>query len=410
MSFDSSVPSNPPDYEYYGRIIRFNGSITIKEPGTTTSKFFYEPLPNDEMKNVASKCDTRQADYHIRTEFSRRLSPIPGPYVCIRNDLDESTPSLDFSFVSDSVLGAGVEARDPETTIGCNSENDPGGCRPHMGQGIGCEYGRKCDCQEFAAIDIQRLKAEEREKYKKGDMLGLPKRFPYYSVTSNRPECLVNFYLESRHPIYECNVCCNCGPDCKTRVVQKGRKVKLQIFKTLDRGWGKLNKSPFFYSILISCVGLRTLEDLKEGQFIDTYRGEIITTQEADRREKIAEKDKASYQYALDKYAGEEDLTEDNCYVVDGEFMGGPTRFMNHSCHPNCRQYTVSYNKYDYRIYQLAFFAYTAIKAGTELTFDYLDKDDEDEDNTGESTRDVDKDDPLECRCGSLKCRKRLWI
>lgn len=205
------------------------------------------------------------------------------------------------------------------------------------------------------------------------------------------------FYREERHPIYECNLNCNCGPVCKSRVVQKGRRVPLTVFKTHNRGWG------------VYCD-----EDLIRGEFIDTYLGEVITNEETDRREAKAGKDKASYLYSLDKFVGDHDeLTEDTCFVVDGQYMGGPTRFINHCCEPNCRQYTVSYNKHDLRVYDLAFFAYEDIKAGTELTFDYMDKDEEEEEDVirkrEEAANDPENVDKRPCNCGANKCRGYLW-
>ena len=112
-------------------------------------------------------------------------------------------------------------------------------------------------------------------------------------------------------------------------------------------------------------------------------------------------------------------ITEEDCYVVDGQFMGGPTRFMNHSCQPNVQMHTVSYNKYDYFVYDLAFFACEDIPAGEELTFDYKDADDAplpesvvlegerdgmdiDEDGGGTRKR-------VPCRCGAKRCRGFLW-
>lgn len=82
--------------------------------------------------------------------------------------------------------------------------------------------------------------------------------------------------------------------------------------------------------------------------------------------------------------------------------MGGPSKFMNHSCQPNCRQYTVSYNKHDHRVYDLAFFAIRDIAAGEELTFDYLDKEEAD----GEEEA---PDGAVRCLCNAPKCRKWLW-
>lgn len=150
------------------------------------------------------------------------------------------------------------------------------------------------------------------------------------------------------------------------------------------------------------------------GQFIDTYRGEIITLKEAEVRvERNTSKGKASYLYDLDKNVLDDDDEEEeddkkkekDFYVVDGEKFGGPTRFINHSCDPNLGQYVVSLNKYDEKLYELAFFALTDIPANTELTFDYLDKDDDPDDA---DTKNDDKD-GVRCYCGSAKCRKWLW-
>ena len=178
-------------------------------------------------------------------------------------------------------------------------------------------------------------------------------------------------------------------------------------------------------------IGLRTLEDLPKGRFIDVYRGEIITSQEADRRED-SRAGKDSYLYTMDKFAEDMNIPADKLYVVDGEFYGSITRFINHSCDPNCRQFTVSYNHADAYVYDLALFTVRPIQAGTELTFNYLDKED---DGLGASTttngkvggggaadgeggpgggvdgeeRKDDKE-PTKCLCRADNCRGYLWI
>jgi Pre-SET motif len=38
--------------------------------------------------------------------------------------------------------------------------------------------------------------------------------------------------------IFECNNCCGCGRTCPNRVVQRGRRMPLEIFKTQKKGWG----------------------------------------------------------------------------------------------------------------------------------------------------------------------------
>lgn len=90
-------------------------------------------------------------------------------------------------------------------------------------------------------------------------------------------------------------------------------------------------------------------------------------------------------------------------YVVDGQKFGSPTRFMNHSCNPNCKIVPVSTTShYDEHLYHLAFFALKDIPAGTELTFDY---------NPMWSGEAADKDDPniVKCHCGEKNCRGQLW-
>ena len=345
----------------------------------------------------------------IRREFISRLKRIKSATddveVTMVNTIDEESPPLDFQFVDDSILREGVIKLDDDTLEGCQK------CRPDMGANIGCQYTRWCSCLEYARVDEKRLDEETWPRYLKwketneGDSSQFPRRFPY-RIHKMHGLLLNEFYLDSRYPIYECNGRCRCGLGCKTRNVQWGRNIPLQIFKTKSRGWG-----------------LRCPVDLHRGQFIDTYRGEIITNQEADSREKRAGAGKDSYLYSLDKFREEKDLQEHDMFVVDGQFMGGPTRFINHSCEPNCRQYTVSYNKHDFRIYDLAFFACRDIPKYTELTFDYMDKDEEDEDEENEdgyplgsqgktSTDGVNGSEAklVECRCGSTKCRKWLWM
>ncbi|KAF1981221.1 SET domain-containing protein [Aulographum hederae CBS 113979] len=340
-------------------------------------------IPTPAMESTAMRSATKDARKHIRAEFARRLREFPGACVALVNTRDHQTPPLNFRFIEKCVLGEGVYQAGDNTILGCTQ------CRPHMGQGIGCEYTQKCDCLEYAAVDERRLNEQQREMFERGETASLPKRFPYFGPTSATPGCLVKSYLDSRNCIYECNQRCPCGPICKSRVVQKGRQVELEIFKTVERGWG-----------------LRCNKIIRKGQFIDTYRGEIITNEEAEKREESSGASKESYLYNLDKFPEIEDP-----YVIDGEFMGGVTRFINHSCDPNCRQYTVSYNKNDARIYDLAFFAVRDIAAKEELTFDYLDKDEEEAGNDVviNGSQRQDGDDMFLCRCGAKNCRRTLW-
>lgn len=60
-------------------------------------------------------------------------------------------------------------------------------------------------------------------------------------------------------PIYECNSRCRCGADCPNRVVQKGIRYDLCIFRTGNgRGWG-----------------VRTLQRIRKNSFVMEYVGEV---------------------------------------------------------------------------------------------------------------------------------------
>ncbi|KAF2993606.1 hypothetical protein E8E13_001524 [Curvularia kusanoi] len=391
VSINASSTLAPTPDVYNGLLEKDEHGIVFCRPasGPDVVSISLSTLLTPEMKQEALRADVKTAHTLIRAAYVQKLTKVPGPPVTLINTVDATTPSLRFRFIDNYKLTEGTYQPPPEAAEGCTQ------CPPRGPRNIGCEYTQKCECLELAAVDEGRLKDEEQSRYERClaeglSTLGLPKKFPYFTEGTkvNHAGALVPFYLNSRNPIYECNENCKCGPHCRNKNVQFGRKVKLEIFKTgSGRGWG-----------------LRCNEPLHQGQFIDTYRGEIITDEEATRREENSSKAKGSYLYSLDKFLGTEEF-EHEPYVVDGEFMGGPSKFMNHSCEPNCRQYTVSYNKSNIYIYDIALFACRDIGAGEELTFDYLDKEDD-----GEEVEEPELgSDSILCLCGSSKCRKWLW-
>uniref|UniRef100_A0AAQ4RRI9 [histone H3]-lysine(4) N-trimethyltransferase n=1 Tax=Gasterosteus aculeatus aculeatus TaxID=481459 RepID=A0AAQ4RRI9_GASAC len=67
--------------------------------------------------------------------------------------------------------------------------------------------------------------------------------------------------------IYECNKRCKCCAQmCTNRLVQHGLQVRLQLFKTQNKGWG-----------------IRCLDDVAKGSFVCIYAGKILTDDFADR-------------------------------------------------------------------------------------------------------------------------------
>jgi histone-lysine N-methyltransferase SUV39H len=399
---------------FNGVLLRKSGDIYPHPLTTGVERIDATTVPTPEMRSAAKAHladGVQQGRKFIRNQFLEKLARIPGPPVTFVNRVNKDTPSLAFTYIQEYILGEGVSRDDADAVkAGCKR------CRPDMGGNRGCEYTAKCDCLEDAAPDPTRCKDDDqREQYAawergEADSAGLPKRFPYRIDPINKMFVLDSFYLESRHPIYECNELCNCGKNCKNRLVQKGRKVPLEIFRTLGRDFGKSSSSTSVTST--DEQGLRCPIDLKRGQYIDRYLGELITDSETTAREASGSHDKASYLFSLDKHAQDDGepgaLHKSDCFVADGEKMGGPTRFINHSCDPNCRLFTVSYNRYDRRIYDLAFFALENIPAGEELTFDYMDVE-ETESAPGQANDTIDEG-GVTCLCGAENCRGKLWM
>lgn len=109
----------------------------------------------------------------------------------------------------------------------------------------------------------------------------------------------------------ECDTdCCDAGDKCQNRRFKNREYVKCAPFKTTDRGWG-----------------LKAQQDIKQGQFVIEYVGELIDEAECDERTKnmIEHNDTNFYFLVIDK---------DN--IIDAGPKGNLARFMNHSCSPNC--------------------------------------------------------------------------
>ncbi|XP_044161792.1 histone-lysine N-methyltransferase EHMT1 isoform X6 [Bufo gargarizans] len=163
--------------------------------------------------------------------------------------------------------------------------------------------------------------------------------------------------------IFECNHACSCWRNCRNRVVQNGLKVRLQMFRTKNMGWG-----------------VRSLQEIPMGTFVCEYAGELISDTEADVREDD------TYLFDLDNKDGE-------VYCIDARFYGNISRFINHLCEPNLLPVRVFMSHQDLRFPRIAFFSSRQINAGEQIGFDY-----------GDRFWDI-KSKLFSCCCGSPKCK-----
>lgn len=207
-----------------------------------------------------------------------------------------------------------------------------------------------------------------------------------------------NGVLVNRRPlIHECGPTCPCIPNCKNRVSQTGLKVRLEVFKTKDRGWG-----------------LRSWDAIRSGTFICEYAGEVIEKVKA-RQDGEGEDDdyvfdttrvyepfKWNCEPGLAEEDGNDTIEEYNIpspLIISAKNVGNVARFMNHSCSPNVFWQPVAYEHNSESYVHIAFFAIKHIPPMTELTYNYGTSRSDGADGSGTPHG------KKKCLCGSPKCR-----
>lgn len=199
-----------------------------------------------------------------------------------------------------------------------------------------------------------------------------------------------NGVLVSRKPVvYECGASCSCSAVCKNRVSQIGIRVRLEVFKTNDRGWG-----------------LRSWDPIRAGTFICEYAGQAIDKAVYDRDNAenayvfdTSRSFDSSFKWNYDPELIVGDTPGDICegynipspLVINAKDVGNVARFMNHSCSPNVFWQPISYEQNGEYFLHVAFFAIRHIPPMTELTYDY-----------GMSQAGHRR---KQCLCGSPRCR-----
>lgn len=134
---------------------------------------------------------------------------------------------------------------------------------------------------------------------------------------------------------------CRLGEVCQNRRMQKLEKVSTVPFYTGSRGWG-----------------LKATQDIKSGEFVVEYVGEVIDDEMCrDRLKKYREDGKQCFYI----------LSLDRGLYIDAAVRANEARFINHSCQPNLETQKWIVDKRT----RIGLFAVHDIISGEELTFDY---------------------------------------
>jgi hypothetical protein len=142
--------------------------------------------------------------------------------------------------------------------------------------------------------------------------------------------------------------------------------------------WFEVRRSP------VHGLGAFALRRIRKGTRVIEYLGERVTHQEADRR--YQDKDESDSHTFL--------FIVDSRTVLDGGVDGNDSRFINHSCDPNCESVIEAKRVF--------IKAVRTIRPGEELSYDY---------QLGRHADDpADVDEIYACRCGHDNCRgTMLW-
>uniref|UniRef100_A0A674DC89 Nuclear receptor binding SET domain protein 3 n=1 Tax=Salmo trutta TaxID=8032 RepID=A0A674DC89_SALTR len=220
---------------------------------------------------------------------------------------------------------------------------------------------------EEAARRFQELKAQRESREALEQERNSRKPPPYKFIKSNKPVGKVQVHIADlseiprcnckptdEHPCsldsqclnrmlqYECHPqVCLTGDSCENQCFSKRLYSETEVIKTEGCGWG-----------------LKTNQALRKGDFVTEYVGEVIDSEECQQRIKRAHENRVTDFYMLT-------LTKDR--VIDAGPKGNSSRFINHSCSPNCETQKWTVNG-DVRI---GLFTLCDIEAGTELTFNY---------------------------------------
>ncbi|XP_050983616.1 histone-lysine N-methyltransferase NSD2 isoform X2 [Labeo rohita] len=233
-----------------------------------------------------------------------------------------------------------------------------------MGKGADAVYKKALN---EAAERFRELQAEKEMRQLQEDRKNDKKPPPYKHIKVNKPigkvqiitadlseiprcnckktdenPCGIDSECINRMLMYECHPqVCPAGDSCQNQSFTKRQYTEVEIFRTLSRGWG-----------------LRSISDIKKGAFVNEYVGEVIDEEECRARIKHAQENNICNFYML---------TLDKDRIIDAGPKGNQSRFMNHSCQPNCETQKWTVNG-DTRV---GLFALEDIPTGVELTFNY---------------------------------------
>jgi hypothetical protein len=311
--------------ERCGRRVQKNSDVKIKP----RSKFILKKMLSKGVRNPCSislfigySCE--DTAYFIQSYISY-YEELPTPHKLVRfppTDLVSHQPILSSARENCSCTKVCTE----ETACECYSSTERGVCHKFCECNIKCNRFLGCNCQ------MGQCKTDKCLCF------------------ANQREC-------------DPDICLSCCALQAIRMKRNGAlfttgKGKFLLCKNVKIQQGLRKRTGLSISTLPGAgLGLFALEDVKRDEFITEYTGELLSSQESERKGAIYDAQEHSYIFGIGNFA------------IDATYLGNKMRFVNHKSHneQNCEAVTWAINGNSIVILK----AKKLIKKGDELFFDY---------------------------------------
>ncbi len=157
---------------------------------------------------------------------------------------------------------------------------------------------------------------------------------------------------------------CNCGEeDCGNRRLSKKQIARCRPMRETGKGWG-----------------LITLDGVQPGDLVGEYVGEVLKEEQISerlRKHELLKPNDPNF-YIMELEGG---------WYIDAREKGNLSRFINHSCDPNCKLEKTNVGGY----LRIAIICIRPVEPGDFLCYDYQ--------------FDTEHGDKFKCACGAVNCR-----
>ncbi|KAK8589832.1 hypothetical protein V6N13_088644 [Hibiscus sabdariffa] len=305
-------------------------------------------LTPQELANVSLTCKTLHQIAHPITlhrslDASRSFENLPIPF---HNTVDQY-PYAYFIYTASQIIPSSSSSSSSlnRQFWGPNSTQSPvvpGSSSSGAEMGCAHDSMNRPGASWVSVVDESGCDCEKCEKVSEDNVIGCP--------------CMELEGDEGMGIMSECGPSCGCRLECGNRVSQRGIRVKLKIVRDVRKGWG-----------------LYAAQCIQRGQFVCEYSGELLTTKEARRRQRIYDELASNGHFSPALLVVREHLPSGNACLrinIDATRVGNIARFINHSCDGGNLS-TVLVRSSGALVPCLCFFASKDIKEDEELTFSY---------------------------------------